>query len=59
MFPRHTTAILEVHKDEVWSLEWSHDGRWLASAGKDRTVIIWSVGVSGSDPSTDVLEARA
>lgn len=50
MFPRHTTAILEVHKDEVWSLEWSHDGRWLASAGKDRTVIIWSVG-SESEPS--------
>ncbi|TFY66673.1 hypothetical protein EVG20_g4410 [Dentipellis fragilis] len=44
MFPRTTTAILEVHTDEVWNLEWSHNGRWLASASKDKTVIIWSIG---------------
>ncbi|KAH9079635.1 WD40-repeat-containing domain protein, partial [Lactarius deliciosus] len=44
MFLR-TTAILQVHSDEVWSVEWSHNGKFLASASKDRSVIIWSVGV--------------
>ena len=45
LFPRVTTAILQVHTDEVWSLEWSHNGKFLASASKDKSVIIWSVGV--------------
>ncbi|KZT09725.1 WD40 repeat-like protein [Laetiporus sulphureus 93-53] len=42
-FPRVTTAILEVHTDEVWNLEWSHSGRYLASASKDKSAIIWRV----------------
>lgn len=47
-FPGVTTAILEVHTDEVWSIEWSHDGTHLASGGKDKTAIIWRIGVSDS-----------
>ncbi|EIW84917.1 WD40 repeat-like protein [Coniophora puteana RWD-64-598 SS2] len=43
-FPRVTTTILEVHTDEVWNIAWSHDGRYLASAGKDKTAIIWRIG---------------
>ncbi|KAH9035372.1 WD40-repeat-containing domain protein [Lactarius pseudohatsudake] len=43
MFLR-TTAILQVHSDEVWGVEWSHNGKFLASASQDRSVIIWSVG---------------
>ena len=46
LFPCITTTILQVHTDEVWSLEWSHSGNFLASASKDKSVIIWSVGVS-------------
>ena len=46
LFPRITTTILQVHTDEVWSLEWSHSGKFLASASKDKSVIVWSVGVS-------------
>ncbi|OJT04343.1 WD repeat-containing protein 26 [Trametes pubescens] len=42
-FPRVTTAVLSVHDDEVWNLEWSHSGRYLATASKDRTAIIWRV----------------
>ncbi|RPD66631.1 WD40 repeat-like protein [Lentinus tigrinus ALCF2SS1-7] len=42
-FPRVTTTILQVHSDEVWNLEWSHSGRYLATASKDRTAIIWRV----------------
>ena len=45
MYPRITTTILQVHSDEVWDLEWSHDGKLLASASKDKSVIIWSVQV--------------
>ncbi|KAI9458264.1 WD40 repeat-like protein [Russula earlei] len=44
LFPRITTTILQVHTDEVWSLEWSHNGKFLASASKDKSVIVWSVG---------------
>jgi WD40 repeat protein len=46
VFPRITTTILQVHTDEVWSLEWSHSGKFLASASRDKSVIVWSVGVS-------------
>lgn len=49
-FPRVTTTILEVHTDEVWNLEWSHDGNYLASAGKDKSAIIWRRGVSKLSP---------
>ncbi|KAI0371689.1 WD40 repeat-like protein [Pilatotrama ljubarskyi] len=42
-FPRVTTAVLSVHEDEVWNLEWSHSGRYLATASKDKTAIIWRV----------------
>ena len=45
-FPWITTAILEVHKDEVWNIQWSHDGAYLASASRDTSAIIWHRGVS-------------
>lgn len=35
--------ILEDHTDEVWFLNFSHDGRYLASSSKDHTAIIWEV----------------
>lgn len=48
VFPRVTTARLEGHTDEVWNVAWSHDGLRLASASKDKTAIIWRMGVSQS-----------
>ncbi|CAO2827631.1 unnamed protein product [Amaranthus hypochondriacus] len=45
--PSRTLQILEGHKDEVWFLQFSHNGRYLASASNDRSAIIWEVGVSG------------
>lgn len=45
-FPRVTTAILQVHEDEVWNLQWSHSGSYLATASKDKSAIIWRIGVS-------------
>jgi WD repeat-containing protein 26 len=45
VFPRHNTFNLVSHEDEVWNLEWSHSGQRLATASKDKSVIIWSVEV--------------
>ncbi|KAI0819085.1 WD40 repeat-like protein [Irpex lacteus] len=42
-FPRITTAILEVHTDEVWNLQWSHSGSYLATASKDKSAVIWRI----------------
>ena len=42
--PHATTHILQEHSDEVWFLAYSHDGKYLATASKDATAIIWNVG---------------
>lgn len=52
-FPTITTTILEVHKDEVWNIEWSHDGLHLATASKDKSAIIWRAGDGSGSPSGD------
>lgn len=41
--PNQALQVLEVHENEVWFLQFSHDGRHLASASKDCTAIIWEV----------------
>eukprot|EP00899_Mesostigma_viride_P001331 jgi/Mesvir1/11199/Mv16593-RA.1 len=43
VIPTQTTQVLEAHTDEVWHLQFSHNGRYLASASKDTTVIIWEI----------------
>ncbi|EEP79122.1 conserved hypothetical protein [Uncinocarpus reesii 1704] len=42
-FPKHPTLELSQHTDEVWYLEFSHDGTKLATASRDRSVIIYDV----------------
>jgi WD40 repeat protein len=34
---------LNVHEDEVLSISFSHDGKTLGSASKDKTVILWNM----------------
>ncbi|KAJ8759258.1 hypothetical protein K2173_006778 [Erythroxylum novogranatense] len=41
--PSQTVQILEAHSDEVWFLQFSHNGRYLASASKDQTAVLWEV----------------
>lgn len=41
VFPTVTTHILHGHADEVWRVEFSHDGRYLATAGADGSVMVW------------------
>jgi WD repeat-containing protein 26 len=40
-FPLRTMFELDAHSDEVWYLEFSHDGTKLATASQDRTVLIY------------------
>ncbi|KAJ4839349.1 hypothetical protein Tsubulata_008288 [Turnera subulata] len=41
--PSQTLQILEAHSDEVWFLQFSHNGKYLASSSNDRSAIIWEV----------------
>ncbi|KAL4559382.1 hypothetical protein LXL04_031520 [Taraxacum kok-saghyz] len=48
LIPSHTSQILRHHYDEVWFLEFSHNGRFLATSSKDRYAYTWQVSLSGS-----------
>ncbi|CAN6866130.1 unnamed protein product [Brassica oleracea] len=45
--PSQTVQILESHTDEVWFLQYSHNGKYLASSSKDQTAIIWEINEDG------------
>ncbi|KAF5744052.1 WD repeat-containing protein 26-like [Tripterygium wilfordii] len=45
--PSRTLQILQAHTDEVWFLQFSHNGKYLASSSNDRSAIIWEVDVNG------------
>lgn len=44
-FPYYQAAVLKTHADEVYTVQFSHDGQKLASAGNDKNIIIWDVEV--------------
>ncbi|KAF7363655.1 WD-domain-containing protein [Mycena sanguinolenta] len=54
-YPCVATAILEAHTDQVWILEWNHEGNFLASASYDKSVIIWGVGLEQKWEKRDLL----
>nr|GMD78133.1 WD repeat-containing protein 26-like isoform X1 [Ipomoea batatas] len=45
--PSQTLQILQGHSDEVWFLQFSPNGKFLASSSADSSVIIWEVKVDG------------
>ncbi|CAI9772581.1 unnamed protein product [Fraxinus pennsylvanica] len=45
--PSQTLQILQEHSDEVWFLQFSHNGKYLASSSRDCLVIIWEVKLDG------------
>ncbi|KAI4305977.1 hypothetical protein L6164_029298 [Bauhinia variegata] len=46
--PSRTLQILDAHDDEVWFVQFSHNGKYLASSSNDRSAIIWEVGANGA-----------
>ncbi|KAH7521280.1 WD repeat-containing protein 26 homolog [Ziziphus jujuba] len=53
--PTQTLQTLVVHSDEVWFLQFSHNGKYLASASKDQSAIIWEVQEDGPVSPKHVL----
>lgn len=45
--PTTTLQVLQSHENEVWYLQFSNNGKYLASASKDCTTIIWEVADNG------------
>ncbi|XP_008775985.1 WD repeat-containing protein 26 homolog [Phoenix dactylifera] len=45
--PSHTVQVLQAHNDEVWFLQFSNNGKYLASSSSDRSAIIWEVQEDG------------
>ncbi|XVF58463.1 hypothetical protein PTKIN_Ptkin07bG0068900 [Pterospermum kingtungense] len=45
--PSQALQILQAHTDEVWFLQFSHNGKYLASSSNDQSAIIWEVGANG------------
>ncbi|XP_022739195.1 WD repeat-containing protein 26-like [Durio zibethinus] len=45
--PSQTLQILQAHTDEVWFLQFSHNGKYLASSSNDKSAIIWEVDANG------------
>ncbi|XVF14444.1 hypothetical protein REPUB_Repub09cG0060700 [Reevesia pubescens] len=45
--PSQALQILQAHTDEVWFLQFSHNGKFLASSSYDRSAIIWEVDGTG------------
>ncbi|KAJ4784421.1 WD repeat-containing protein 26 [Rhynchospora pubera] len=41
--PSTCSQVLLEHKNEVWFVQFSHNGRYLASSSSDCTAIIWTV----------------
>ncbi|XP_031487718.1 WD repeat-containing protein 26 homolog isoform X2 [Nymphaea colorata] len=41
--PTKTIQVLQKHRDEVWFLQFSHNGKYLATASQDCTTMIWKI----------------
>ena len=53
--PTHDSHTLRRHTNEVWHVQFSHDGRWLASGGKDAKIVLWDMSrldLTAGDAST-------
>lgn len=41
--PQNRHYVLEAHRDQVQSLAFSRDSRWLASSGSDQSAVVWDM----------------
>jgi hypothetical protein len=46
--PTQLAQVLTDHKDEVWAVQFSSDGKWMATASKDGSALLWSVSEQGA-----------
>lgn len=44
-FPAANIHVLRQHTDEIWGVAFSHNGRLLATSGKDGQIVLWDVEV--------------
>jgi len=49
MIPRDCIHVLEHHKDEVWHVQFSPDGKYLATCSADKTAQIFEVAKLGEE----------
>lgn len=45
--PSRTIQVLRSHEDEIWYLQFSNNGKYLASSSNDKSAIIWEVHENG------------
>ncbi|XP_009629555.1 WD repeat-containing protein WDS homolog isoform X2 [Nicotiana tomentosiformis] len=57
-FPTKTTQILTNHRNEVWYVQFSNNGNYLASSSSDCTAIIWKVLDDGNLTQRHVLQSH-
>ncbi|KAA8538957.1 hypothetical protein F0562_025649 [Nyssa sinensis] len=57
-FPTETVQILWDHKDEVWFVKFSNNGKYLASSSRDGKVIIWEVPECGDLTLKHILDGH-
>lgn len=50
--------ILQEHSDDVWFLQFSRNGKYLASSSNDRSAIIWEVRLIFDRPLSMVVLTR-
>ncbi|CAI5997853.1 unnamed protein product [Closterium sp. NIES-65] len=59
MIPTVTTQVLEQHSDEVWCVQFSHEGTRLATASKDHTAVVWQIDDSFSHRRLHTLSGHS
>ncbi|XP_075502297.1 uncharacterized protein LOC142540206 [Primulina tabacum] len=48
----HMSQVIQAHSGSIWTIRFSYDARFLASAGEDRMIHVWEV------QECDVMSAR-
>ncbi|KAK3007559.1 hypothetical protein RJ639_014405 [Escallonia herrerae] len=56
--PTETTQVLTDHKNEVWFVQFSNSGNYLASSSSDCTAIIWEVLEDGKVTLKHILRSH-
>eukprot|EP00602_Paraphysomonas_sp_CaronLab_P000868 CAMPEP_0185031110 /NCGR_PEP_ID=MMETSP1103-20130426/18398_1 /TAXON_ID=36769 /ORGANISM="Paraphysomonas bandaiensis, Strain Caron Lab Isolate" /LENGTH=709 /DNA_ID=CAMNT_0027566511 /DNA_START=107 /DNA_END=2236 /DNA_ORIENTATION=- len=55
LYPHGELAILRAHTDEVWCVQFSRCGHFIASASVDGTVRVWAARIPPENPATHPL----